>query len=51
MRFDANETKEIAIALDYGKTNVAKDWSITAWGLDHKVVVTHAEGQETDRMP
>ena len=51
LRFEANETKQIGTLWGWDKENVVKDFSVTAWGTEHKVTVSHANNIKTDHMP
>ena len=48
-----NETREIGVLFDWKRDNVVKDWSVTAWGTTHDVVVRHANypSVKSDKMP
>ena len=52
MSFDAGETKEFYVVLDWTRDNVVKDWSLTAWGTSGDVSVAYKDNAyTTDKMP
>ena len=52
IRFEAGETKEFTANFDWSRLNVAKDWSVTAWGTSGEVVVRNKNTAiVTDHMP
>ena len=51
LTFAAGETKTFQVSLDWSRANIAKDFSVTAWGTSGDVSVRCADGMETDHMP
>ena len=52
MTFAAGETREFIVLLDWERANVAKDWSLTAWGTTGNVVVRNKNTSIlSDHMP
>ena len=53
IKFEKDQTKEVAVVFDWGRKNVVKDWSLTAWGTKHGVTVRHENypDVETEHMP
>ena len=52
MTFAAGETREFIVLLDWDRANVAKDWSLTAWGTSGSVTVRNKNTSIlSDRMP
>ena len=51
LTFAAGETKTFQVSLDWSRTNIARDFSVTAWGTSGDVSVRCADGMETDHMP
>jgi len=50
--FEADQTKEVVVLFDWGRQNVVKDWSVTAWGTEHSVTVRHKNPElKTQHMP
>jgi hypothetical protein len=52
--FTENETKQFDVFFDWETkgSNVVKDWSLTAWGENHTLTVTHSDSSLTSRnMP
>lgn len=49
--FAAGETKTFTASMDWSRSNIAKDFSVTAWGTAGNVTVLCANGMETDHMP
>ena len=51
-QFAKNEEKEFTVMLNWNREGVVKDWSLTAWGTQHGVSVTHTDPNlSTDHMP
>lgn len=56
IQFAAGETREFYALFDWDRANVAKDWSVTAWGTTGEVTVAHKNNsqhmpQYTDHEP
>ena len=47
----ANETVSISAVFDFNNDNVAKDWSVTAWGDKGTLHVYHDKGIESASLP
>lgn len=47
----AGSTRTIEVLMDWNRENVTKDWSLTAWGEQGGVSVTHNDGIPSDHMP
>ena len=51
IEFDGNEEREFSVTLAWFRENqIIKDWSVTAWGTQAGVSVTHADGIESGTM-
>lgn len=53
MTIPANSEKIFTIVLNWsvGPEKRKRDWSVTAWGLDHELIVEHVDGIESDHFP
>jgi len=49
--FEEDESKSFTVVFNWNRQGVAKDWSLTAWGTEHSVTVTHDDELESDHMP
>ena len=47
----AGESVEIEVELNLERKGVSKDWSVTAWGEQGGVTVTHNDGLASDSLP
>lgn len=51
MFLSAGESVEIEVELNLDRAGVTKDWSLTAWGVQGGVTVTHNDGLTSDSLP
>ena len=51
MFLSAGESVEIEVELNLDRAGVTKDWSLTAWGVQGGVTVTHNDGLTSDNLP
>ena len=47
----AGQTIEIEVELNWDRTGITKDWSVTAWGEKGGVSVNHQDGITSDSLP
>ena len=51
MYLKRGETVEFEVELNWNRSGITKDWSVTAWGESGPVSVKHSEGIRSDHLP
>ena len=51
IEMEAGETIEVDVQLDFNNENLARDWSVTAWGDSGPLTVEHSTGIQSAQLP
>ena len=49
--FKAGEVKNYILEFDWGRKDITRDWSITAWAEKGGVSVKYSDGRQSDSLP
>ena len=49
--FKAGEMKHYILEFDWGRKDITRDWSITAWAEKGGVSIKYSDGRQSDSLP